>query len=121
LKQHVEGVNAAAFCAAVNTGDITTVGRLAKTRPQLVHIEAGGFTGLPLHIAVLNRDAAMARVLMELGADARQGIWPHRDATTAYTIARERGYDDVVAAIEQGEEGRRRRASPPGARADFRD
>lgn len=118
LKQHVEGVNAAAFCAAVNAGDVATVRRLAKARPELVHVEAAGFTGLPLHIAVLNRDAEMARVLMELGADARQGIWPHRDATTAYTIARERGYDDVVAVIEQGEEARRRATSPPGATID---
>lgn len=118
LKQHVEGLNAAAFCAAVNTGEVATVRRLAKARPELVHVEAAGFTGLPLHIAVLNRDAEMARVLMELGADARQGIWPHRDATTAYIIAREREYDDVVAVIEEGEEARRRATSPPGATID---
>jgi hypothetical protein len=55
LKQHVEGVNAAAFCAAVKAGDVATVRRLAKARPELVHGEAAGFTGLPLHIAVLNR------------------------------------------------------------------
>jgi ankyrin repeat protein len=60
----------------------------------------------------------MVRVLMELGADARQGLWPHRDATTAYTIARERGYDEVMAVIEQGEEARRRAASPQGTTID---
>ena len=118
LKQHVEGVNAAALCAAVNARDVATVRRLVKARPELVHVEAAGFTGLPLHIAVLNHDAKMVRVLMEWGADARQGIWPHRDATTAHTIARERGYDDVVAVIEQGEEARRRATSPPGATID---
>ena len=118
LKQHVEGVNAAAFCAAVNAGDTATVRRLAKARAELVRITAEGFTGLPLHIAVLNRDAEMARVLMQLGADARQGIWPHRDATTAYTIACERGYEDLVAVIEEGEQARRRSASPPGATID---
>lgn len=118
LKEHVEGVNAAAFCAAVNAGDEAAVRKLAEARPELVQIEAADFTGLPLHIAVLNRDVKVVRVLMELGADARQGIWPHRDATTAYTIARERGYDDVVAAIEQGEEARRRATSPPGATID---
>ena len=118
LKQHVEGVSAAAFSEAVNAGNVATVRQLAKARPQLAHVEAAGFTGLPLHIAVFNRDAEMARVLMELGADARQGIWPHRDATTAYTIARERGYDDVVAVIEQGEEARRRAASRPGVTID---
>src|SRR5262249_47751112 len=84
----------------------------------LVYAEAAGFAGLPLHLAVLNRDAGMTRVLMALGADARQGIWPHRDATTAYTIARERGYDDLVTAIERGEEARRPAASPPGATID---
>src|SRR5262245_58671610 len=93
LTQHVEGVNAAAFYAAVNAGDVASVRRLAEARPGLVHVEAAEFTGLLLHLAVLNRDAAMARVLMELGADARQGLWPHRDATPAHTIARERGYD----------------------------
>jgi ankyrin repeat protein len=118
LKHHVEGVDAEAFCAAVNAGDRGLVRRLASTRPELVHIEAGGWTGMPLHLAVLNRDTEMVRVLMELGADARQGIWPHRDATTADIIARERGYDDVVAVIEQCEEARRRAASPPGATID---
>jgi hypothetical protein len=118
LKQHVEGINAAAFCAAVVGGEVAMVRRLAKARPELVHVEAAGFTGLPLHLAVLKCDAKMARVLMELGADARQGIWPHRDATTAYTIARERGYDDIVAVIEQGETARRRATSPPGATID---
>ena len=118
LKEQVEGVTAAAFCEAVSAGNVATVRRLARARPELVRIEAAGFTGLPLHIAVLNRDARMARVLMELGADARQGIWPHRDATTALIMARERRYDDVVAAIEEGEEARRRAASPPGATID---
>lgn len=120
LKQHVDGVNATAFCAAVNAGDGPTVRRLAKARPELVHVGTAEFTGLPLHIAVLNYDVEMARVLMQLGADARQGIWPHRDATTAFTIARERGYDDLMAVIEQGEAARRQAASPPGATIDSR-
>jgi ankyrin repeat protein len=111
-------VNAATFVEAVSTGNVASVRRLAGARPELVHLEAPGFTGLPLHIAVLNRDVSMARVLMELGADARQGIWPHRNATTAHTIARERGYDDVVTVIEQGEEARRRASSLPGVTID---
>ena len=118
LKQHVEGVTAVAFCTAVDAGDIATVQRLARARPELVHVEAAGFTGLPLHIAVLNRQPEMTRVLMQLGADARQGIWPHRDATTAYTIAHEHGYEDILAVIEQGEEARRRATSPQGATID---
>ena len=45
LKQHVEGVNVAAFCAAVEAGDVATVRRLAKARPELVHVERGGGFG----------------------------------------------------------------------------
>ncbi|MDF1743057.1 MAG: ankyrin repeat domain-containing protein [Gimesia sp.] len=52
---------------------------------------------------------------MELGSDARTGIWPHRDATDAYTIAKERGYDEIVAIIQQQEERRRKGLSSQGS------
>jgi ankyrin repeat protein len=55
----------------------------------------------------------MVRVLMEHGADARRGIYPHRDATTALTIAKERGYDEIVAIIEAEEQRRRETKSAP--------
>src|SRR5439155_8921763 len=42
-------------------------------------------------------------------------VWPHRDGTAAYTIARERGYDEIVAIIQQGEDLRRKGLSSPGA------
>ena len=45
----------------------------------------------------------MVRVLMEHGADARKGIYPHRDATSALTMATDRGYEDIVAIIEEEE------------------
>ena len=46
---------------------------------------------------------------MRKGANARAGIHPHRDATSAWTLARERGYDDIVAIIEEEEN---RKAKP---------
>jgi ankyrin repeat protein len=117
LKQHVDGVNVETFCATAEAGDVVTVRKLAKARPELVSIDRGGDFGemIALHFAVLNRDAEMIRVLMELGSDARKGFWPHRDATAAYTIARERGYDEIVAIIQQQEERRRKELSPSGA------
>lgn len=117
LKQHVDGLNVETFCAAVQAGDVATVRKLAKARPELVSVERGGEFGemIALHFAVLNRDAEMTRGLMELGSDARKGVWPHRDATAAYTIARERGYDEIVAIIEEGEERRRKELSLRGA------
>src|SRR5260370_9362980 len=68
-----------------------------------------------LHYAVLRRDRAMVELLMEAGADARQGIFPHRDATSAWAMARDRGYDEIVAAIEKEERLRREEISCPNA------
>jgi ankyrin repeat protein len=68
-----------------------------------------------LHYAVLRRDAAMVRLLMEAGADARKGIFPHRDATSALVIARDRGYTEIVAVIEEEERLRREEMSCPNA------
>ena len=59
-----------------------------------------------LHYAVLNRDLACTRFLLEAGADPHKGIYPHRDATSPLTLAEDRGYDDVVALI-RGELDRR--------------
>lgn len=65
-----------------------------------------------LRHAVLRRDAAMVRVLMEHGADPRSGVYPHRDATTPLAIAADRGYGEIVAIIKEAE--RRRRESISG-------
>lgn len=117
LKQHVDGLNVETFCAAAAAGDFVTVRKLAKARPELVNSERGGGFGeaIALHFAVLNRDVEMTRTLLELGSDARRGIWPHRGATTAHTIATEREYDEIVAVIDQVEERRRQEMSYPGA------
>lgn len=117
LKLHVDGVNIKAFCDAVEAGDVASVRKLAKARPELVGLSPDGEEGerIALHIAVLNRDVEMTRALMESGSDARRGIWPHRAATTAHTIAVEREYDEIVAIIEQQEKRRRQEMSSPGA------
>jgi len=110
LKNHVEGVNLTAFLAAVEAGDVAAVRRIAKARPDLIN-QHGKF-GSALHLAVVRRHEQLTRVLMQLGADARTGIWPHRDATTAYAIAVDREFSEIVAAIDREEENRRLRLSP---------
>jgi hypothetical protein len=57
------------------TGDVAQVRAMLKQRPELANSAA-------LRDAVLRRDDAMVRVLMEHGANARSGVYPHRDATT---------------------------------------
>jgi hypothetical protein len=110
LKNHVEGVNFQAFLAAVEAGDVAAVRRIAKARPDLINQHAQ--FGSALHRAVLRRNEELTRALMQLGADARVGIWPHRDATTAYALAADREYGEIVATIEREEENRRLRLGP---------
>lgn len=66
-----------------------------------------------LHYAVLRRDFPMVRLLMKSGADARKGIWPHRDSTSAFALARDREYRDVLTVIEEEELRRHEKLSCP--------
>ncbi len=112
LKAFVDGVNIARFAEAVKAGDMVQVRSMLASRPELIAMDrAGNDEHRGLHYAVLRRDPAMVRLLMEAGADARKGIFPHRDATSALAIARDRQYDDVVVVIEEEERRRREEMS----------
>jgi ankyrin repeat protein len=112
LKAFVDGANIARFAEAVQVGDLAQVRTLLASRPELVATDrAENDEHRGLHYAVLRRDAAMVRLLMEAGADARKGIWPHRDATSALTLAHERHYDEIVAVIHEEEHHRREEMS----------
>jgi ankyrin repeat protein len=108
-------VTAADLCDAVARGDIAAAEHVLDRRPELINFEWPGHgEERPLHVAVLRRDAAMVRMLMGRGADARIGIWPNRDATAALTLASERGYDDIVAIIDAAEAGRPEQSAGEG-------
>jgi len=116
LKAFVDGVTMSRFVGAVKAGDIARVRAMLRQRPELVQMDTSGNNEhRGLHYAVLRRDVAMVRLLMQAGADARQGIFPHRDATTAFALAKERDYADVVAVIEEEEQHRRQQMSCPNA------
>jgi ankyrin repeat protein len=116
LKAFVDGVTVSRFMAAVQAGDVKQVGAMLRQRPELVHMDtAGNNEHRGLHYAVLRRDAAMVRLLMQSGADARKGIWPHRDATTAFALAKDRDYQDIVVVLEEEEQRRREQTSCPNA------
>ena len=88
---------------------------MVTARPELVDLDvAENDEHRALHHAVLQRRPEIVRLLMQHGADARKGIWPHRAATTAFTLAVERGYDEVVRIIEE-EESRRSASAPLSA------
>jgi len=104
LKAYIEGATDQRLVAAVRAGDVPQVRALVDARPEL-----SGRSGA-LHVAVLDRAPELVRVLMQHGANARVGIYPHRDATSPLTIATERGYDDLVTIIRE-EELRRQQAT----------
>jgi ankyrin repeat protein len=107
LKAFVDGVTVQRLIEAVRAGDLEAVRSMVTARPELVQLDvAENDEHRALHHAVLQRRPDIVRFLMQQGADARKGIWPHRGATTAFTLAAERGYDEIVRIIEEEEQRR---------------
>jgi ankyrin repeat protein len=107
----MDNVTVQRLADAVRARDIQSVRVLLDARPELVHMDmAASDEHRALHYAVLDRAPEIVRLLMARGANARKGIYPHRDATSALSIAIDRGYDEIVSIIE-GEEQRRREAA----------
>src|SRR5689334_4144445 len=89
LKAAVDGATAAKPHEAVESGDLKSARELLTRRPEISGLGRGEMC--PLVMAVLRRDLEMSKLLLEFGADPDIGIWPHRDATSAYVLARDRG------------------------------
>ena len=117
LKAAVDGVTAARLQEAVERGDAGAARDLLARRPEIVDLGRGEMR--PLHMAVLRRDLAMTRLLLEFDADTEMGIWPNRDATGPYALARDRGYDEIVAALDAARRARGARM-PAGTEATRR-
>jgi ankyrin repeat protein len=88
--------------AAVESGNVDAAREFLTQHPDLV--DQGRGEVRPLHMAIFRRDLPMTKLLLECGADTDTGIWPNRDATAPYVIARERGYEEILQAIHEGRE-----------------
>jgi hypothetical protein len=118
LKAYVDGVTVKRLADAVRADDLAQVQAMLQSRPELADMAMSyGDEHRPIHYAVMKRLPQMVRLLMRHGANARQGIYPHRDATAAWTLAKERGYDEIVAIIEAEEKQRNEAESPSEAEA----
>jgi hypothetical protein len=107
LKAYVDGVTVKRLADAVRTDDLAQVRAMLQARSELADLTMSyGDEHRPIHYAVMKRSPEMVQLLMQHGANARQGIHPHRDATAAWTIAKERGYEEIVAIIEEEEQPR---------------
>jgi ankyrin repeat protein len=114
LKAYVDGVTIRCLADAVHAEDLAQVRSMLRARPELVDLTMSYCDEhRPIHYAVMKRSPEMVRLLMRHGADARQGIHPHRDATAAWTIAKERGYEEIIAIIEEEEQRRGEARSEP--------
>ncbi len=107
LKAYVDGVTVRRLADAILAGDLARVEAMLRARPEIAGLTMSyGDEHRPIHYAVMKRSPEMVRLLMRHGAGARHGIHPHRDATAAWTIAKERGYEEIVAIIEEEEQQR---------------
>jgi ankyrin repeat protein len=107
LKAYVDGVTVRRLADAIRANDIAQVETMLRARPEIADLTMSyGDEHRPIHFAVMQRSPELVRLLMRHGANARQGIHPHRDATAAWTIAKERGYDEIAAIIEEEEHQR---------------
>jgi len=102
LKAHVDGVTIKRLIEVVRAGNVEEARAMLKVRPELAHMPADNLQ--VLHHAILKRSSEMVRLLMQFGANAREGVYPHRDATSALTMATVRGYDEIVAIIQEEEQ-----------------
>jgi ankyrin repeat protein len=108
LKAFVDGATVRRLIEAVRGGRLDEVRTLLSVRPELAQMSTDNL-GV-LHHAVLARAPEMVRILMRHGANAHEGVYPYRDATTAHAIARQSGSDEIVRIIED-EENKRRSSS----------
>jgi ankyrin repeat protein len=104
LRAAVDGVTAGKLHEAAENGDLNTARDLLTRRPEIVDLGRGEMRAL--HMAVLRRDLEMTKLLLEFGAETEGGIWPKRDATGPYVLARDRGYEEIVEAIREAREKR---------------
>ena len=110
------GAGIAELLDAVKVGDVRQVRVILGARPELVNTDSsGGDERRALHYAVMRRDLPIVTLLLQAGADARKGVFPHRDATSAYALAIDREFVEIVAAIEDEERLRREELSCPNA------
>jgi len=122
LKAYVDGVTVCRLVEAVRAGDVGGVVALLDRRPEVANMEVSADDEhRAIHHAVLIRSPEMVRLLMRRGADARAGIYPHRDATAAIVIAHDRGYDEIVAIIREEETQRRHADTTPTTSTESHD
>ena len=100
----VPGATVRHLIDAINGKRLDDVRALLEARPELARMSADNLQ--VVHHAVLTQQPEVVRLLMANGANAREGVYPYREATTALALAVQRG-DQEIAGIIEDEERRR--------------
>ncbi len=89
------------LCNAARARDLDRVREIIAAEPRLAYQEvADNNEHQAIHFAAEAGNAEVVAILLEAGADPLQGIYPHRDATTALRLTSDRGHTAVVETIE---------------------
>ncbi len=89
------------ICSAAVKDDTALLKNVIAAAPHLVRQEtAANDEHQAIHHAVYGGHTEAVRLLLAAGADPLNGIYPHRDATTAYAMAQDRGMTDIVEIID---------------------
>ncbi len=107
-------VSVVGICNAAQAGELERVRQIIVARPELASQDlAANNENQAIHFAAREGHAEIVRVLLGAGADPLKGVYPHRDATSALVLARDRGHVHVVDVIERWL-GERRGTTPLG-------
>lgn len=94
-------VNAVGICNAAQAGNLQRVQEILVIKPELATQDiASNNEHQPINLAAEEGHADIVCVLLEAGSDPLKGIYPHREATSPLTMARDRGHTAVVEVIE---------------------
>lgn len=101
LQENDSRFDAESICNAAQAGDLQRVMEILAAKPELATQDlASDNEHQPIHFAAEEGHAEIVRVLLEAGADPLNGIYPHREATNALTMATDRGHTAVVEVIQ---------------------
>lgn len=89
------------LCAAAEAGDLPRLREIIAAQPQLATQDtAANDEHQAIHHAVYGNHPQAIQLLLAAGADPLNGIYPHREPTTALAMARDRNLAEIVATIE---------------------
>ena len=107
-------IDVESVCNAAQAGNLLRVQEILATKPELATQDlASNNEHQPIHFAAEEGHAEIVRVLLEAGADPLKGIYPHREATSALTMAKDREHTPVAEVI-QGWLNEQRGTTPKG-------